>query len=38
MSRIGRNPIPVPPGVEITLAGRSVVVKGPQGRLERVLP
>jgi large subunit ribosomal protein L6 len=38
MSRIGRNPIPLPPGVEITLAGRSVVVKGPQGRLERVLP
>ncbi|MDA8266261.1 MAG: 50S ribosomal protein L6 [Actinomycetota bacterium] len=38
MSRIGRNPIPVPPGVEVTLAGRSVLVKGPQGQLQRQLP
>ncbi|MGO8874220.1 MAG: 50S ribosomal protein L6 [Acidimicrobiales bacterium] len=38
MSRIGKSPIPVPAGVEVTLAGRSVVVKGPQGRLERELP
>jgi large subunit ribosomal protein L6 len=38
VSRIGRNPIPVPPGVEVTLAGRSVLVKGPQGQLQRQLP
>ncbi|MGA8681269.1 MAG: 50S ribosomal protein L6 [Acidimicrobiales bacterium] len=38
MSRIGKNPIPVPAGVEVTLAGRSVVVKGPQGQLRRELP
>jgi large subunit ribosomal protein L6 len=38
MSRIGRNPIPVPPGVEVTLAGRSVLIKGPQGELRRQLP
>ncbi|HXY45956.1 MAG TPA: 50S ribosomal protein L6 [Acidimicrobiales bacterium] len=38
MSRIGKSPIPVPAGVEVTLAGRSVVVKGPQGQLQRELP
>jgi large subunit ribosomal protein L6 len=38
MSRIGRSPIPVPSGVEVTLAGKQVTVKGPRGTLERVLP
>ena len=38
MSRIGKAPIPVPSGVEVTLAGRRVTVKGPQGTLERDLP
>ena len=38
MSRIGRAPIPVPSGVEVTLSERHVVVKGPQGTLERDLP
>ncbi|HZQ28267.1 MAG TPA: 50S ribosomal protein L6 [Acidimicrobiales bacterium] len=38
MSRIGRAPIAVPSGVEITLAGRRLSVKGPQGTLERELP
>ncbi len=38
MSRIGRAPIPVPAGVEVTVAGRRVTVKGPQGVLERSLP
>jgi large subunit ribosomal protein L6 len=38
MSRIGKSPIPVPAGVEVTFAGRSVVVKGPQGQLQRELP
>ena len=34
MSRIGRKPIPVPAGVEINVAERTVSVKGPRGRLE----
>jgi len=40
MSRIGRMPISVPSGVTLTVdeAGSSVVVKGPKGQLERVLP
>src|SRR5436853_5544665 len=38
MSRIGRAPIPVPSGVEVTLADRSVTVKGPRGTLARTLP
>jgi large subunit ribosomal protein L6 len=38
MSRIGRAPIPVPSGVEISLDGQHVRVKGPQGQLERDLP
>ena len=38
MSRIGKSPIPVPSGVEVTLEGRRVRVKGPQGVLERELP
>jgi large subunit ribosomal protein L6 len=33
MSRIGRLPIPVPSGVEVTLAGQDVTVKGPKGTL-----
>ena len=38
MSRIGKAPIPVPSGVEVTIAGRRVTVKGPKGTLERDLP
>ncbi|MDQ4148979.1 MAG: 50S ribosomal protein L6 [Actinomycetota bacterium] len=38
MSRIGRDPIPVPPGVEVTLGPRFVRVSGPKGNLERRLP
>ena len=38
MSRIGRTPIAVPSGVDVSLAGRRVTVKGPQGSLERDLP
>jgi large subunit ribosomal protein L6 len=37
MSRIGRKPIPIPSGVEVTLDGTHVVVKGPKGTLERDL-
>jgi large subunit ribosomal protein L6 len=38
MSRIGRAPIAVPSGVDVSIADRRVVVKGPQGSLERSLP
>jgi large subunit ribosomal protein L6 len=38
MSRIGRLPIPVPGGVEISIDGRQVTVKGPQGTLSRAVP
>ena len=33
MSRIGKAPITVPAGVQVTLAGQTVSVKGPKGRL-----
>lgn len=35
MSRIGRLPIVVPPGVEVAIEGSHVSVKGPKGSLER---
>ena len=38
MSRIGRLPITVPAGVDITLDGRVMTVKGPKGTLVRQLP
>ena len=38
MSRIGKAPIPVPSGVDISVAERRIVVKGPKGSLERDLP
>jgi large subunit ribosomal protein L6 len=37
MSRIGRLPIPVPTGVEVTIAGPDVTVKGPKGTLQHRL-
>jgi large subunit ribosomal protein L6 len=37
MSRIGRLAIPVPSGVEVTLDGQSVTVKGPKGTLSHVV-
>ncbi|MGO1383884.1 MAG: 50S ribosomal protein L6 [Arachnia sp.] len=37
MSRIGRLPITVPSGVEVTLNGRKVNVKGPKGSLEHTI-
>jgi large subunit ribosomal protein L6 len=37
MSRIGRLPITVPSGVEVTLAGQAVTVKGPKGTLEHTV-
>jgi large subunit ribosomal protein L6 len=38
MSRIGRLPITVPAGVDITLDGRVITVTGPKGTLTRQLP
>ena len=35
MSRIGKFPIPLPPKVEVTLAGQEITVKGPLGTLSR---
>ncbi len=33
MSRVGRQPIPVPSGVDVTIDGQQVTVKGPKGTL-----
>src|SRR3954466_14764538 len=38
MSRIGKSPIPVPSGVDVSLSAGHIAVKGPQGTLERALP
>jgi large subunit ribosomal protein L6 len=38
MSRIGKAPIPIPSGVDVSVAGNEVTVKGPKGTLERRLP
>jgi large subunit ribosomal protein L6 len=37
MSRIGRKLIPVPAGVDVTINGQAVSVKGPKGMLSHVL-
>jgi large subunit ribosomal protein L6 len=37
MSRIGRLPIPVPTGVDVTITGQDVVVKGPKGTLSHTV-
>ena len=33
LSRIGRKPIPIPPGVEVQIMEAGVIVKGPRGTL-----
>ena len=38
MSRIGKMPIPVPSGVEVTIDAGHVTVKGPKGTLEHDAP
>ena len=37
MSRIGKQPIPVPTGVDVTIDGSRVTVKGPKGTLEHTV-
>ena len=37
MSRIGRLPVPVPSGVDVTIDGSTVTVKGPKGELSHTL-
>lgn len=35
MSRVGRQPIPIPPQVEVRIEGSRVSVKGPKGEISR---
>ena len=37
MSRIGKNPVPVPSGVTVDLDGPAVTVKGPKGQLSHTV-
>lgn len=37
MSRVAKNPIPVPSGVEVSLAPQAVTIKGPLGSLSQPL-
>ena len=37
MSRIGRKPIDIPSGVEVTIEGSTVTVKGPKGALSQTV-
>ncbi len=38
MSRVGTSPIPVPSGVEVSISGVDVTVKGPKGSLDLAIP
>src|ERR671925_1954809 len=38
MSRIGKRPITIPKGVQVTIQGNAVAVKGPKGQLETRVP
>ena len=38
MSRIGKKPIPVPPGVKVAVEARAVKVEGPKGKLSQLIP
>ncbi|CAN0287814.1 unnamed protein product, partial [Phaeothamnion confervicola] len=37
MSRVGKMPIPLPSGVEVTIAGQTVSIKGAKGAMEHVV-
>jgi large subunit ribosomal protein L6 len=38
MSRVGKEPIAIPSGVDVTVEGRRVIVKGPNGTLAHQAP
>ena len=38
MSRIGKEPVPIPSGVDVALADGTVTVKGPKGELSQAVP
>ena len=38
MSRIGKSPVNLPSGVEVSVADRTITVKGPKGTLSRDSP
>jgi len=38
MSRVGRQPIPLPTGVQVAIKGQNIAVKGPKGQLEFDIP
>jgi large subunit ribosomal protein L6 len=38
MSRIGKEPVPIPSGVDVALADATVTVKGPKGELSQAVP
>lgn len=38
MSRIGRKPVTIPSGVQVTLKEKKLTVKGPKGELSRLVP
>jgi len=38
MSRIGKQPIPVPAGVKVAVDGGTVLVEGPKGKLSQAIP
>ena len=37
MSRIGKLPVPVPSGVDVSIDGQQVTVKGPKGSLSHTV-
>jgi large subunit ribosomal protein L6 len=37
MSRIGKNPVPIPKGVKASLSAGALVVEGPLGKLQQPL-
>ncbi len=38
MSRIGRQPIPLPAGVNYSVEGNTLLVEGPKGRVQQAIP
>ena len=37
MSRVGKSPVPIPDGVQVTLEGGRCQVRGPKGELQQQL-